>query len=146
MKASTTTMLFEWMTHCRAATVGFIIIHLTCLDLSWAYSCLCHSRRWDVRLDVFADLATTFLVLNWSIRIFWVAKISQTKDLRPEDKEVVMAPGQPGPWPRVNLPLVKSASAMLFFRLPGSCGSRVCLLKCFICEFPTLELRRRSAA
>ena len=28
------------------------------MDLSWAYSCLCYSLRWDVRLEVFADLAT----------------------------------------------------------------------------------------
>jgi len=61
-RTTTITMLFEWMKHRRPATVGFIIFYLTCLDLSWAYSSLCHSRRWDVMFDVFADLATTFFL------------------------------------------------------------------------------------
>ena len=51
-----------WMKHRRPATVRFIMIYLTCLDLSYAYSFLCHSRRWDIMFDVFADLATTFLL------------------------------------------------------------------------------------
>ena len=140
-------MLFEWVKHRRPITVGFIIIHLTCLDLSRAYSCLLHSRRWDVRLDVFAVIATTFLfqslqvgVLNWSIWIFWIAKKTpkqKTGVAWPEDKEVVMTPGQPGP--RVNLPLVRS---LLFSGLLDHVGL-ACVYQNYLFDWTVTEPTKR---